>query len=111
MSVRMDVSSFFKLKSSYQRLCLNNPVQTRGAHQLKLATCLLFEWILKNNFQNIVLLCNTIHDEIVCESPDRLAERTRIMIEKCMLEGGNHYLTNLKIKANANTGESWGEAK
>lgn len=111
MSVRMDVSSFFKLKSSYQRLCLNNPVQTRGAHQLKLATCLLFEWILKNNFQNIVLLCNTIHDEIVCESPDRLAERTRIMIEKCMLEGGNHYLTNLKIKADANTGESWGEAK
>ena len=111
MSVRMDVSSFFKLKSSYQRLCLNNPVQARAAHQLKLATCLLFEWILKNNFQNIVLLCNTIHDEIVCESPDRLAERTRIMIEKCMLEGGNHYLTNLKIKADANTGESWGEAK
>jgi hypothetical protein len=27
--------------------------------------------------------------------------------EDSMLEGGNHYLTNLKIKADANIGPSW----
>jgi hypothetical protein len=29
------------------------------------------------------------------------------MLGVCMLAGGNHYLTNLKIKADANTGQSW----
>jgi DNA polymerase I-like protein with 3'-5' exonuclease and polymerase domains len=111
MSIKGSVSHFFKLKSSYQRLCLNNPVQTRGAHQLKLATCLFFEWIEKNNLIWIVKLCNSIHDEIVAESPKELSEKVRKVVEKSMLEGGNHYLTNLKIKADANYGKSWGKAK
>jgi DNA polymerase I-like protein with 3'-5' exonuclease and polymerase domains len=111
MSKKVEVSIFFKLKSSYQRLCLNNPVQSRGSHQLKLATCLFFEWIIKNNLQWIVLLCNTIHDEIVVEVPEYLAEQTRLKVQESMLIGGDNYLINLKIKADANIGESWGEAK
>jgi DNA polymerase I-like protein with 3'-5' exonuclease and polymerase domains len=111
MKVRSSVSSFFKLKSSYQRLCLNNPVQARGAHQLKLATAMLFEWIEANNYIWIVKICNTIHDEIVCEAPEEISEEVRVAVQHCMIEGGNHYLTNLKIKADANIGESWGDAK
>jgi hypothetical protein len=33
---KMNVSGFL-IKKWYQRLCLNNPVQSRSAHQLKLA--------------------------------------------------------------------------
>jgi DNA polymerase I-like protein with 3'-5' exonuclease and polymerase domains len=105
------VSKFFKLKSEYQRLCLNNPVQARSAHQLKLSTVLLFEWILKNNLINVVKIVNTIHDEIVVECPIHLKELVKKIVEKSMLKGGNHYLTNLKIKADANYGKSWGKAK
>lgn len=65
-SKRKEVSTYFKLKSEYQRLCLNNPVQARGAHQLKLATSLLFEWILKNNYINKVKIVNTVHDKQYC---------------------------------------------
>jgi DNA polymerase-1 len=105
------VSKFFKLKSEYQRLSLNNPVQARSAHQLKLSTALLFEWILKNNLINVVKIVNTIHDEIVVECPIHLKELVKKIVEKSMLKGGNHYLTNLKIKADANYGKSWGKAK
>jgi DNA polymerase-1 len=110
-SRKRDVSTFFKLKSEYQRLCLNNPVQSRGAHQLKLATCLFFEWIEEQNLIWKVLLDNTIHDEIVAECPDELKEKVRIAVQNAMITGGNHYLTNLKIKADAKYGNSWGEAK
>jgi len=106
-----EVSGYFKLRASYQRLCLNNPVQSRGAHQLKLATSLMFEWIKKNNLLGKVLICNSPHDEIVLESQKEYAERSRVALEKCMIKGGNHYLKNLKIKAEANIGISWGEAK
>jgi len=106
-----DISQFFKLKSAYQRLCLNSPVQTAGAHQLKLAIALYFEWIVETDMLNEIKICNSVHDEIVVEAPDDLAELARVELERCMLEGGDHYLETLKIKADAHIGESWYEAK
>lgn len=110
-SKKTEVSQFFKLKSEYQRLCLNNPVQSRSAHQLKRATTLLFDWIVENNYINKIKIVNTVHDEIVCECPEELAEITKSQVEKSMIEGGNYYLSNLRIKADANYGKSWGKAK
>jgi DNA polymerase I-like protein with 3'-5' exonuclease and polymerase domains len=110
-SKKTEVSQYFKLKSEYQRLCLNNPVQARSAHQLKLATSILFDWIVKNNYINKIKIVNTIHDEIVVECEEELKDIAKSAVESSMLEGGNYYLTNLKIKADANIGESWGEAK
>lgn len=106
-----DVSSYFKLRGEYMRLCLNNPVQSRGSHQMKKASVLLFNWILENNYQNIILLCNSIHDEIVLEAPEELGQIACDKLSECMILGGNHYLKNLEIKADAHTGCSWYEAK
>ena len=72
---------------------------------------MLFEWIKQNNYINIVKICNTIHDEIVLECPTHLGEIVREKLASTMVEGGNHYLTNLEIKADAAIGASWGEAK
>jgi DNA polymerase I-like protein with 3'-5' exonuclease and polymerase domains len=110
-SKKTEVSQFFKLKSEYQRLCLNNPVQTYASHQLKTATLYLFEWIIQNNYQWIVKICNTVHDEIIVECPKNMAELVKLKVQECMLDGGNKYLTNLKIKAEANVGDSWYDAK
>ena len=108
---RKEVSEYFKIQSEYERLCLNNPVQSRGAHQLKRSVVMLFDWIKKNNLLNIVKIVNTVHDEIILECPENVAEVAKQQLEKCMVEGGNYYLTNLQIKADANIGPSWGEAK
>lgn len=105
------ISKYFKLRSEYFRLCLNNPVQTRGAHQIKLAACILFEWIVKNNLQWKVLICNSVHDELVVECIDAIKHTVKGVVEQSMLDAGNHYLTNLTIKADASIGASWGEAK
>jgi len=105
------VSNFFKLKSEYQRLCLNSPVQTCGAHMLKRASVILFDWIIRNNYQWKILLCNEIHDEIVLEAINELAEIAKKALQSAMIEGGNHYLDDLTIKADASIGNSWGEAK
>jgi DNA polymerase-1 len=65
-SKRKEVSTFFKLKSSYQRLCLNNPVQSRGSMMLKRASVDLFDWILENNLINKIKIVNTVHDRQNC---------------------------------------------
>jgi len=105
------VSDFYKLRSEYERLCLNNPIQSRSAHQLKLSTYLLFEWIVKSGYFNIVKIDNTVHDEIICEAPIEYAKEVKRNLQRCMLEGGNHYLTNLTIKADAQVGSTWELAK
>ena len=57
------------------------------------------------------MICNSPHDEIVLESTLKYAPAARKALEECMIEGGNHYLSNLTIKADANIGNSWYEAK
>ena len=110
-SKKSEVTQFFKLKSEYQRLCLNSPVQTEGSHMLKLAKSLYFEWILENNYQNIVLICNSPYDEIIVEAPKYLAEIATNKLGECMVNGGNHFLETLTIKADAHYNDSWGSAK
>jgi len=105
------VSAFFKLKSEYQRLALNNPVQARSAHQLKRATVLFFDWILKNNLIGKVKICNAVHDELIIECPIHLKSLVEQNVEKFMIEGGNYYLKKLTIKADPSSGASWGKAK
>lgn len=105
------VSDYFKLKSEYMRLCLNSPVQSRSAHQLKRASVILFDWIVDNNLQWKVKLCNSIHDELVLECLIELSETVTPKLQECMIEGGNYYLSNLTIKAEAHSGDSWFKAK
>jgi DNA polymerase I-like protein with 3'-5' exonuclease and polymerase domains len=110
-SKKTEVSQFFKLKSEYQRLCLNSPIQSCGAHMIKRATLLLFDWIIEKNYINKVLICNSVHDELVVECLEELAEETKIAVENCMKDGGNYYLKDFKLNATANINKSWGEAK
>jgi DNA polymerase I-like protein with 3'-5' exonuclease and polymerase domains len=110
-SKKSEVKQFFKLKSEYQRLSLNSPVQSRSAHQLKLATCILFDWIVENNLMNQVLIVNAVHDELVVECKEHYELLVRDKVQEAMLEGGNYYLQTLKIKAEAGIGNDWYSAK
>lgn len=49
--------------------------------------------------------------EIVLECPESLAEKVKLKLQQCMIDGGNHYLEDLTIKADAHIGDSWYEAK
>lgn len=110
-SKRKDISDYFSLKSQYKRLALNSPIQTCGAHQIKLALCYIFEWIVENNYMWTILMCNAVHDETVCEAPENLSTLIKEKIEEFMRKAGNHYLTDLTIQADAGIGQTWYEAK
>lgn len=110
---KKDISEFFKLKSSYFRLCLNNPCQATAAHQTKLATIRLFDYIVSNNLIDQVKLCNIIYDEIVLEVKDELVETIQPLIGLIMREEANKLLKSglVKMEAEGNVGKSWYEAK
>jgi DNA polymerase-1 len=110
-SKKSEVTQFFKLKSEYQRLSLNNPVQARSSMMIKLSALLLFDWILENNYINLIKICNSVHDELVVECSKNLEEIAREKVGEFMITAGNYYLENLKIKADAAIGDNWYSAK
>lgn len=107
------ISRFFKLKSQYYRLCLNNPTQTTAAHQTKLAACMLFDFIKQNNHLGRAKICIIPHDEFVMEVEDELVELYQKKLGYFMRKAGNKFINNplIKMNADANSGENWYQAK
>lgn len=113
LSVRDDVSRFAKHRAQYFKLCLNNPVQTTAAHQTKRAATMLFDHIKERGHMWRARIANIPHDEFVLEVEEELVDEYKEVLAKCMIEGGNYYLKNniVFMKAEANAGDSWYEAK
>ena len=107
------VSRLMKLKSLYMRLCLNNPIQTTAAHQTKRSMVYIFNYIINKGHQFKVLIVNCIHDEIVLEVPEYLAEEYKHVLGAAMRKAANEYLVSglVQMKADANIGDNWYEAK
>lgn len=108
-----DISRYFKLKSKYFRLCLNNPTQTTAAHQTKKAVCMLFDYIKDQGHLGKAKICIIPHDEIVLEVRQDLAEQYKEKLGEFMRIAGDYFIVNniIKMGADANIGDSWYEAK
>ena len=107
------ISQYFKLKSQYFRLCLNNPTQTTAAHQTKKAACLLFDYIKENHHLKKAKICIIPHDEFVMEVKEDLAPIYKEKLGFFMRKAGNSFIKNplIKMGAEGNIGDNWYEAK
>lgn len=110
---RDKVSKFAKHRAQYFKLCLNNPIQTTAAHQTKRAAVMLFKHIKERGHLWKARIANIPHDEFVLEVKDELVEEYKQVLADCMIKGGNYYLKNniVFMKAEANSGLTWDEAK
>lgn len=104
-----DISKYFKQKSEYLRLCLNNAPQTIAAHQTKSATNRIYEYIWKKKHFWKARIAVVVHDEVDMEIEDGLAEEYKEVVERLMVEEGNKFLTNplLKMKVGIKICENW----
>lgn len=107
------VSEYFQRKSSYQRLCLNNPSQGLAAHQSKRAMWKLFEYIKQHNHLGKARIANFIYDEIVMEVKEELADEYKIVLETIMRDAANHYLNDgfVHQTCTANIAKDWYSSK
>ena len=93
--------------SKYDRLALNVVTQGTGASIIKLATVLFGNWILKNGLFGKVLICDIVHDEIVCEFPKELADVVPNKLKECMEKASSQMCKALPIPAVPETGDHW----
>jgi len=106
---RPNVSKFAKLRSEYFKLCLNNPAQSGAAFQTKAALVALFKEIVKRGDMWEARISNSPYDEILMETKEHLAETYKEIMEKCMIEEGNKWLSShlFSMEADAGIGDSW----
>lgn len=93
------MSKFFKIKGEIERKSLNYPIQGSSANITKQSCIYFFNWIKKYSLQNIVLICNTIHDENVAECPDYMKEYVAEALEDAMVRAGELYCKRVPLKA------------
>ena len=93
--------------SKYDRLALNVVTQGTGASIIKLATVLFGNWILKEGLFGKVLICDIVHDEIVCEFPAELKDIVPNKLKECMEKASSQMCKALPIPAVPETGDHW----
>lgn len=93
------VKKYYDRKSSSENQSVNYRIQNRGACAFKLSMIKFFNWIVANNYQNIIKICIVAHDEINCEAPDNIAQHVADILLQCMVEGGKPFCPNVYLGA------------
>jgi DNA polymerase-1 len=86
-------------KGQIRRLSLNMPIQGTSASITKVACIYFYDWILENNYQNIVKLVNIVHDEILAECPKELSKIVADKMKEFMEKAGDIYCKIIPLKA------------
>ena len=104
--VALEVRQHFQAASKYDRLARNVVTQGTGAIILKSAMTTLFNWIVDNNYFNIIHICVAVHDEINCDYPQEISDFPKTL-ETIMEEAAAKYCKSLPIPAEASVGTHW----
>ncbi len=97
---------FFIIKGALERISQNFPIQSAAASQTKNSCNLLRKYLIDNQLQNSVSIISLVHDEVIVEAQNSIAEEMAKKVEEIMITGAQHYCS--KVKMAAATGiDSW----
>lgn len=101
----MEGGSYF-VRQGIERAAVNMPFQGSAADIMKIAMNRIYERIKKENLDIKILL--QVHDEIVCECPDEIAQTGAKLIKE---EMENAYRLKVPLVAECKTGKNWADMK
>ncbi len=102
------VSKFFRKRGDIERMSLNYGIQGESAEITKLA-CVYFwtKYLVPNNLLFKVLIVNIIHDEILIETPEKIAQQAAAQLEKAMVDAGAKFCKRVPLKADPCIAPYW----
>jgi len=88
-----------------QRKAKNTPIQGTSADMTKLAMVWIREEIKNQNLD--AKLINTVHDEIVVECGEEIAEKTCEMVKEMMTKSGEVFIKSIPADVDASIEDHW----
>ena len=99
------------LRNGAERQAINTPIQGGAADLMTLAMLKLreSEWLRENGFTLLL----QIHDEVIFEGPEHLAEQAKEEVVRCMEQPFDEHLPGLEVDlvVDAKTAFTWYDAK
>jgi len=89
----------------FQGTLYNTPVQGTAADITKKALALLPQRLADTGAQII----GTVHDEIILEVPEEMAEEAAAILKEAIIEARKAYLVRVPIEVEITIGETWAE--
>ncbi|MBC7104310.1 MAG: hypothetical protein H5T97_00045, partial [Firmicutes bacterium] len=86
----------------------NTPDQGTGADMIKCAMARLYRELLRRGWEDVRLVA-TVHDELVLEVPEELAEQAAELLGAVMEAAGARFLPDVPVEVEAAVCESWAE--
>lgn len=101
------VRDYFKKQGVIERKSYNYPVQGTAAEITKLASIYIFNELIRKGWLFKVLFTNIVHDEVLLESEDKIAEEVSIITQECMERAGRKFYTRVPLKAEPQVVDWW----
>ena len=54
-------------------------------------------------------IIGTVHDEIILEVPEKMANNAAAILRKTMIEAGKVYLSKVQVEVEVTIGDTWAE--
>ncbi|OGY26849.1 MAG: hypothetical protein A2Z11_01565 [Candidatus Woykebacteria bacterium RBG_16_43_9] len=94
-----------KLVSAVERQGKNMPIQGTSADITKYALAYIYDDIRKKKLD--AYLIHTVHDEIVAEAREDIAEDVAKIIEEQMIKAGRKLLNKVRVKVDVHISDCW----
>lgn len=101
------VSKYFGKKGSIERTGLNYRIQGTSSDMSKIAGIYMYDWILENDLWNVVKICVPLHDEYFLECPADLAEDTKDMLERSMVDAAKVFCKKIPLRVEGGISTYW----
>lgn len=100
-------SDLFRAKGQIERNAQNYPIQGTGASMTKLAAVVLLDLIKKRDLWDRVRFVNLVHDEIVLEVLEPIAEEMAKTVSDAMLEAGSKFVKYVPMLGSQEVSHVW----
>lgn len=107
ISMKEEVSHYFRWKGAIRRHALNLPCQGTSAQITKIASIHLFNEIIRRGWFDVVKIVLYLHDELQCECPKSIAEEVAKLMHECMIAAGAVYCKEVPLGASGGITPVW----
>lgn len=90
-----------------QNIAKNMSLQSANASIVKKALAMLDERIHNKGWDEEALIVLTIHDEIVVECKEEIAEEVKVLLSNTMIEAAEYWVKKIPIIADAYIADHW----
>ena len=97
--------NFRKLIGNVERQAKNTPIQGSSADITKLALVAIYDKIKEDKLEAYII--HTVHDEIVVEAKDDIADKVREIVEFEMIRSGKALLKKVPVEVDAKISLVW----